>query len=88
MKISNYLNYGCAVYESSVRGTDKFKLGDVVIDKENQIGVIIQVHNKDEFRVDMFGNTSASDVTLATKEQINEFRPNIKKQGIFNPKDF
>lgn len=83
MNIPKYENYGFTIYESSVRATDKYKLGDIVINKENQIGVIIQVHSADEFRVDMFGNTSVDEVRLATQDEVLILRPHIFTEGRF-----
>lgn len=83
MNIPNYVNYGMCIYESQVTGLDKYKLGDVVIDDQNDIGVVIQVHSQDEFRTDMFGNASAREVRMATDEEISLYRPDILKQGTF-----
>jgi hypothetical protein len=83
MNIPNYKNYGFTIYESSVRATDQYKLGDIVINKENEIGVIIQIHSANEFRVDMFGNTSTDEVRLATQDEVNTYRPNVLNEGTF-----
>lgn len=83
MRIENFGSYGCAVYRSSVTCKDAYRLGDVVINSEKEIGVIIQVHEPGEFRADMFGNVSASEIRLATDEEINQHRPDILKQGTF-----
>ncbi len=83
MNIPNYVNYGCFVYESKVTGKDAYKLGDVVINKDNEIGVVIQIHSPEEFRVDMFGNTSKDEVRLATDEEIKAYRPLIEQECTF-----
>jgi len=83
MRIKNYVNYGMCVYQSCVTENDAFKLGDVVINFENQIGVIIQVHTPDEFRTDMFGNASSSEIRMAKIEEVELYRPNIMKEGKF-----
>ncbi len=83
MNLKNYINYGMCIYESHVTGLDKYKLGDVVINDENEIGVIIQMHSQDEFRTDMFGNTSTGEVRIATEVEIYLYRPNILKEGNF-----
>ena len=83
MNIKNYINYGMCIYESNVTGKDDYRLGDVVINKENEIGVIIQMHESNEFRTDMFGNASTSEVRLATDEEVGQYRPNILEEGNF-----
>ena len=35
---------------------DTFQLGDVVLSKDNEVGVIIQCHGNEEYRTDQFGN--------------------------------
>lgn len=53
---------------------DPFQLGDVVINDQNEIGVIIQKHGGNEYRTDMFGNCSISEIKMATDNQISKFR--------------
>lgn len=78
MNIKNYKYYACFDYISN---KSKFhKLGDVVINEENQIGIIIQIHSDLEFRTDMFGNCCISEIVMASDEQIKKFRPNIKDE--------
>jgi len=43
-------------YEQNPLIEDTFQLGDVVINKDDEIGVIIQCHGNDEYRTDQFGN--------------------------------
>ncbi len=76
MNITNYENYGMVIYHT-------FKLGDVVINNENEIGVVIQIHDQFEFRTDMFGNTSNDEVRMATDKEIKKYRPNILNEGSF-----
>jgi len=83
MKIANYINYGMCIYENKLSCNDKYKLGDVVINDDKFIGVIIQIHSRSEFRTDMFGNTSDSETRIASDEEINQYRPNILKEGKF-----
>jgi len=83
MNIKNYVNYGMCIYESTVTGNDKYKLGDVVVNDKNEIGVIIQIHSANEFRTDMFGNSSESEVRKATDMHIKRFRPNLLNEGNF-----
>jgi|AMWB02.1.fsa_nt_gi hypothetical protein len=84
MNLKNYKDYACFDYVSVKSSTHK--LGDVVIKETedgSEIGVIIQIHEETEFRTDMFGNASTSEVRMATKEEIKKFRPNIKSEGNF-----
>ena len=75
MNLKDYRLFACFNYTST---KCKFhKLGDVVINSENEIGVIIQVHEDQEYRTDMFGNCSRSEIKIATKAQIKEHRPNL-----------
>jgi len=83
MRIENYVNYGCFLYESKVSGADAYRLGDVVINEYNEVGVVIQMHDRVEFRTDMFGNTSDDEVRLATDKEISLYRPNILQEGHF-----
>lgn len=79
MKIKNYKDYACFDYVSM--RLPKYELGHVVINKETkEIGVIIQIHDADECRTDMFGNCDFSQLRLATKKEINKYRPNIEKE--------
>tara|TARA_R110000822_G_scaffold213107_9_gene348469 strand:- start:669 stop:938 length:270 start_codon:yes stop_codon:yes gene_type:complete len=61
-----------------------FQRGDVVIKAigtdENltpEIGVVLQVHDEYELRTDMFGNESIDYVRLATKKEIQKYRPKL-----------
>jgi len=63
---------------------NKFKRGDVVIKTSYfagepyvEIGVVLQVHDADELRTDMFGNESADNLKRATKADIKKFRPSL-----------
>lgn len=84
MNLPNYLDYALFNYENNVSKEDAFELGDVVI-KEldwdgstiNEIGVIIQVHSKNEFRTDMFGNCCTDELRLATSFEIEAHRPTL-----------
>ncbi len=81
MNLTNFRRYACFEYESGESSTHK--LGDVVI-KENEdgfeIAVIIQIHAENEFRTDMFGNASSSEVRMATDEEVNKYRPNLLRE--------
>lgn len=83
MNLLNYINYGMCIYENTVSENDTFKLGDVVINKANEIGVIIQIHEPNEFRTDMFGNCSTPEIRMATDTEITEQRPDLLQSGKF-----
>lgn len=78
----NFVSYTCFDYTSNISKKDSYKLGDVVINQYNEIGIIIQMHSPNEFRTDMFGNTHKDEVRPATYDDILSFRPNIKKEVI------
>lgn len=65
-----------------------FQLGDVVFkesestDDGNPIGVVIQIHPDGDCRTDMYGNVSRNEVRKATKEDVQEHRPDILDQCI------
>lgn len=84
MNILNYRKFACFDYDSVE--SSQVKLGDVVFKQQThkgedlfEIGVIIQIHDEREFRTDMFGNCCMSEITLATREQVLMYRPDIIK---------
>lgn len=81
MKIKNVKKY-CMCDYPSFEGESDFDIGDVVINKGDEIGIIIQIHSKEEFRTDMFGNCDSSEIILATDEEIVKFRPNIRTENV------
>ena len=82
MNLSNYKEYAAFGYENQISNQDDFQLGDVVINEETQeVGVIIQVHSKEEFRTDMFGNCCSDKIRLATQWEIETFRPNLFEEN-------
>ena len=56
--IVDHRKYAMFNYEQNPVFDDEFVLGEVVINDENEIGVIIQCHGNNEYRTDMFGNCS------------------------------
>lgn len=56
-----------------------FGLGDVVINSANEVGVIIQVHEPGDYRTDMFGNCSKSEISAASRDQVASLRPELLK---------
>ncbi len=75
MRVKNYRDYALNAYVSVQ--CPIYKLGDIVINKENEIGVIIQIHERGEYRTDMFGNCSINEIRKATTHEIETYRPNI-----------
>ena len=72
MKVLNHKDYACMEYEHEVK-TDVFNLGDIVtrVSEDGvEIGVIIQLHGNNEYRVDMFGNCHGDDITLTTADEM------------------
>jgi hypothetical protein len=83
MRIESYVNYGMCIYDNVISQNDAYQLGDVVINQYNEVAVVIQVHSHQEFRGDMFGNFSDSEVRIATDREIKLYRPNILNEGDF-----
>jgi len=86
MKVKNHKDFCCFEYTSTTEKTH-FELGDVVIrfdpldvDDLPEIGVVIQVHDCDEVRTDMFGNACIDDLLFATYEEIKEYRKELLTQ--------
>jgi len=76
--IVDHKKYAIFNYRQAQEETlDPFQLGHVVINDNNEIGVIIQKHGGNEYRTDMFGNCHISEIKHATDKQIENFRPNI-----------
>ncbi len=76
MNVKDHNKYRLFDYENDLTN-ENFKLGQVVINQENEIGVVIQLHDDGDCRTDMFGNCSPSEVRLATLNEIKEYRENI-----------
>ena len=76
----DYRNYALFEYNSTTSPKDTFRLGDLVKKKETgEIGVIIQVHSPNEYRTDMWGNASDSEMVLATQEDVDARRKELLK---------
>lgn len=73
----NHKEFALFHYEQNPSKTDKFKLGDVVINEEKEVGVILQCHGNDEYRTDMFGNCCLSEIKKASPLQITLYRPSL-----------
>lgn len=78
MKVKNHKNFAFTDYNQYPTNEHKFGLGDIIIGVDsNEIGVIIQLHSDGDYRNDMFGNCSNTEIRLAKKEEIEKFRPNL-----------
>jgi len=91
MKVLNHKEFCHFDYESEVN-PNKYHLGDILYKEytdennytgENQkpeIGVVIQTFDDGDVRTDMWGMCSESEVSLATLEQVDLYRPNLIQQ--------
>ena len=76
MKVKDHKKFFCFDYESDISNTN-FELGNVVTKESEdgiEIGVVIQLHSDGDFRTDMFGNASPSEVTLSTMNEVERYR--------------
>lgn len=89
LNIKNYKQFCCFDYPQEK--SKLFKLGDVVINELNEVGVIIQIYKDSdvttEFRTDMFGNACIyqkkyGGFVLASREQIKKYRQKLLKRPI------
>ncbi|WP_315043594.1 hypothetical protein [Capnocytophaga sputigena] len=86
MNLPNFMAYCSMFYQSTGSGISKngIALGDVVIDKDNNIGIVIHIRAwEDRVRLDLEENCIVGDKTvrLATDEEIAKYRPNILKEN-------
>lgn len=96
MNVVNYHKFTCFAYKSVE--SSLYKLGDVVFkpsefegEDVSEIGIIIQIHDEREYRTDMFGNCCASEISLATEEQIKTYRIDLLAEvhnKVFQPRTF
>jgi hypothetical protein len=85
MKVKDYLKFSRFDYKSDMSNTS-FQLGDVVTkvsEDGTEIGVVIQLHEDGDFRTDMFGNASPSEVTLSTVTEVTLFRKELLEDIVF-----
>ena len=69
--IVDYRNFALFEYNSTTSPKDAFVMGEVVRKKTSgEIGVIIQVHSPHEFRTDMFGNCSSSEIETPEEKEV------------------
>lgn len=87
MQVLNHKDFCHFKYEG-LESNEHFQLGDVVFreleltDDGNPIGVVIQIHPDGDCRTDMYGNVSRIEVRKATKEDVQEHRPEMLTQCI------
>ena len=71
--VNNHNDYRLFEYENDLSNSN-FELGQIVINEDDEVGVVIQLHQDGDCRTDMFGNTSTSEVRNATLEDIVLYR--------------
>lgn len=83
IKANNYKQFTLFDYESK-KTTHKYDLGTIVfkkseLEEESQtpIGVIIQLHSDGDYRTEMYGNVSESEIRPATWEEIYQYAPKL-----------
>jgi hypothetical protein len=76
--VKNHREFACFDYEQEEN--EIYKLGDIIIDRLGEIGVIIQTFSNDEIRADMNGMDSVCNIRPATKYEINELRPELNSK--------
>lgn len=79
MKVKDYKKFAKFNYTSNLDCENIFSLGEIVINKDNEIGVILQIHDDFDLRTDMFGNECITNLQVATIEQIKKFRFDLIK---------
>jgi hypothetical protein len=83
MRVIDHNKFRLFDYENEVN-PNKYQLGDILYkehtDVFSNIGVVIQTFSDGDVRTDMWGMCSESEVSMATSEQIDEYRPNLLQQ--------
>lgn len=85
MKVKDHKKFCCFDYESST-APHVYQLGDIVTKESEdgiEIGVVIQLHEDGDFRTDMFGNASPSEVTLSTVIEVLLYRKELLEEVVF-----
>jgi hypothetical protein len=77
MKVKSSYKY--LYYTSKQEDIDEspFNIGDVVINSENEIGVILAIYDRGEVRTDMFGVVSENEIRLAIIQEIIAYRVDL-----------
>lgn len=87
MRVVDHNKFRMFDYENEVN-PNKYQLGDILCKEYNEhfdsdendqpeIGVVIQTFNDGDVRTDMWGMCSESEVSMATLEQIDLYRPKL-----------
>ena len=77
MKVKDHTKFACFDY-INFKGESILQLGDIVTKKDDgDVGVVIQVHDKYEFRTDMFGNACDDEVRISTLNEILNKRKDL-----------
>lgn len=78
MKVVDHNKFRKFEYENEVN-PNKYQLGDILYKEEYQpeIGVVIQTFEDGDVRTDMWGMCCESEVSMATLEQIDLYRPEL-----------
>lgn len=85
LKVKNHKEFCFFEYESETSPT--YQLGDVLTkdysklygdsEMEPEVGVVIQTFEDGDFRTDMWGMSSESEVSPSTILEIKKYRPNL-----------
>jgi hypothetical protein len=80
MRVIDHNKFRLFDYENEVN-PNKYQLGDILYkehtDVFSNIGVVIQTFSDGDVRTDMWGMCSESEVSMATSEQVDLYRPNL-----------
>jgi hypothetical protein len=82
MRVTDHNKFRKFDYENEVN-PNRYQLGDILYkeytgeNQEPEIGVVIQTFDDGDVRTDMWGMCSESEVSFATLEQIDLYRPTL-----------
>lgn len=88
MRVVDHNKFRKFEYENEVN-PNKYQLGDILFkdytdennytgeNQEPEVGVVIQTFEDGDVRTDMWGMCCESEVSMATLEQIDLYRPNL-----------
>ena len=90
LKVTDHKKYRHFDYESEPSTT--YQLGDVLLKKyddelSSEIGVVIQTFSDGDFRTDMWGMSSYSEVLRAKLSDVKEYRPDLLSDLIIKEAD-
>lgn len=87
MKVIDHTKFAMCEYNQKVCN-NPFELGDIVIHKKTkEVGVVIQIHDDLDLRVDMFGNSYAGEIRIATVYDIEGIKSEVRKKRIIDSMD-